>query len=192
MDGFTNREGERQPLIVVKSDGGYMYSTTDLAAIAQRSTEEKAERVLYITDAGQAQHFAQVFATARRAELAPATMSLEHVPFGLVLGEDGKKFKTRSGGAPYSHHACTHHEQRRGCTHSCLHAPLDSPCLRPPCAETVKLISLLEEAMSRARADLESRLASEERDETEDFIARTSQAVGIGATKCAARLDHSY
>lgn len=46
--------------------------------------------------------------------------------------------------------------------------------------------------MSRARADLESRLASEERDETEDFIARTSQAVGIGATKCAARLDHSY
>ena len=119
MDGFTNREGERQPLIVVKSDGGYMYSTTDLAAIAQRATEEKAERVLYITDAGQAQHFAQVFATARRAELAPATMSLEHVPFGLVLGEDGKKFKTRSGGAPYSHHACTPHtphEQRCGCT----------------------------------------------------------------------------
>ena len=96
-----------------------MYSTTDLAAIAQRATEEKAERVLYITDAGQAQHFAQVFATARRAELAPATMSLEHVPFGLVLGEDGKKFKTRSGGAPYSHHAYTHHthhEQRCGCT----------------------------------------------------------------------------
>eukprot|EP00964_Phaeocystis_antarctica_P139511 scaffold104294_cov69-Phaeocystis_antarctica.AAC.1 len=105
-------------------------------------------------------------------------MSLEHVPFGLVLGEDGKKFKTRSGALRL---------------HSLLPArTIRLTILRSPCAETVKLISLLEEAMSRARADLESRLASEERDETEDFIARTSQAVGIGATKCAARLGHSY
>jgi len=85
------------PLIVVKSDGGYMYSTTDLAAIVHRATEEKAERVLYVTDAGQSLHFAQVFAAARRAHLVPDGVSLEHVPFGLVLGEDGKKFKTRSG-----------------------------------------------------------------------------------------------
>lgn len=85
------------PLIVVKSDGGYMYSTTDLAAIVHRAAEERAERVLYVTDSGQSLHFAQVFSAARRAGLAPAGLSLEHVPFGLVLGEDGRKFKTRSG-----------------------------------------------------------------------------------------------
>ncbi|KAJ1617617.1 Arginyl-tRNA synthetase [Pavlovales sp. CCMP2436] len=85
------------PLIVVKSDGGYMYSTTDLAAIVHRVAEERAERVLYVTDSGQSLHFSRVFDAARRAELAPASVTLEHVPFGLVLGEDGKKFKTRSG-----------------------------------------------------------------------------------------------
>ena len=87
VEGFTNRDGSRQPLIVQKSDGGYMYSTTDLAAISQRAVDEKAERVLYVTDAGQAQHFQQVFRAARRAKLCADELSLEHVPFGLVLGE---------------------------------------------------------------------------------------------------------
>lgn len=95
-EGGAQQDGP-PPLIVVKSDGGYMYSTTDLAAIVHRASEEKAERVLYVTDAGQSLHFSQVFAAARRAGLVPAGVSLEHVPFGLVLGEDGKKFKTRSG-----------------------------------------------------------------------------------------------
>jgi arginyl-tRNA synthetase len=85
------------PLIVVKSDGGYMYSTTDLAAITHRASVERAQRILYVTDAGQSLHFAQVFDAARRAALLPAATRLEHVSFGLVLGEDGKKFKTRSG-----------------------------------------------------------------------------------------------
>ena len=74
-----------------------MYSTTDLAALRQRVAEEKAERILYVTDSGQAPHFQQVFATGRRSAIVPDSVSLEHVPFGLVLGEDGKKFKTRSG-----------------------------------------------------------------------------------------------
>lgn len=84
-------------MIVKKSDGGFMYSTTDLAAITHRVKQEKAQRVLYVTDAGQSQHFEQVFKIGKLAEMAPAEVSLEHVPFGLVLGEDGKKFKTRSG-----------------------------------------------------------------------------------------------
>lgn len=91
------KEKPPPPLIVVKSDGGYMYSTTDLAAIVHRATVEGAERVLYVTDSGQALHFAQVFDAARRAGLVGPAVELTHVPFGLVLGEDGKKFKTRSG-----------------------------------------------------------------------------------------------
>eukprot|EP00277_Geminigera_cryophila_P019167 CAMPEP_0179459448 /NCGR_PEP_ID=MMETSP0799-20121207/42773_1 /TAXON_ID=46947 /ORGANISM="Geminigera cryophila, Strain CCMP2564" /LENGTH=645 /DNA_ID=CAMNT_0021261259 /DNA_START=154 /DNA_END=2091 /DNA_ORIENTATION=+ len=97
VDGFTNKDGDRMPLLVQKTDGGFMYSTTDLAAIRQRVTTEAADRVLYVTDSGQASHFTQVFQVAQRAGWVPSTVSLEHVPFGLVQGEDGKKFKTRSG-----------------------------------------------------------------------------------------------
>mmetsp|Transcript_12311 Transcript_12311/g.37549 ORF Transcript_12311/g.37549 Transcript_12311/m.37549 type:complete len:654 (-) Transcript_12311:595-2556(-) len=97
LEGFLNREGKPQPLIVQKSDGGYMYSTTDLAAIRYRTAEDGAERVLYVTDIGQSAHFEQVFQVAEKADYIPENVSLEHVPFGLVLGEDGKKFKTRSG-----------------------------------------------------------------------------------------------
>jgi arginyl-tRNA synthetase len=97
VDGFSNKDGERMPLLVQKTDGGFMYSTTDLAAIRQRVTQESADRVLYVTDAGQASHFTQVFQVAKRANWVPEHVSLEHVPFGLVQGEDGKKFKTRSG-----------------------------------------------------------------------------------------------
>jgi len=96
IDGAQNKDGDRMPLLVQKTDGGFMYSTTDLAAIRQRVTEEKAQRVLYVTDAGQSGHFTQVFQVANRAGWAGGA-SLEHVPFGLVQGEDGKKFATRSG-----------------------------------------------------------------------------------------------
>ena len=93
------KAGKPLPLIVQKSDGGFNYATTDLAAIRYRlsSDGDGAERVIYVTDAGQASHFAGVFQVAQRAGWVPAGSNLEHVPFGLVQGEDGKKLKTRSG-----------------------------------------------------------------------------------------------
>jgi arginyl-tRNA synthetase len=97
LEGFTNKDGDPLPLIVQKSDGAYNYATTDLAALRYRIKEDQATRIIYVTDAGQAGHFAQVFQVARRAGWIPDTVQLTHVPFGLVLGEDGKKFKTRSG-----------------------------------------------------------------------------------------------
>ncbi|AFY74950.1 arginyl-tRNA synthetase [Synechococcus sp. PCC 7502] len=97
LDGFTNKEGDRLPLIIQKSDGGYNYATTDLAAIRYRIQEDKAERIIYVTDMGQSSHFEQVFQVARRANWLTDNTKVIHVPFGLVLGEDGKKLKTRSG-----------------------------------------------------------------------------------------------
>lgn len=89
------------PVIVRKSDGGFNYATTDLAAIRYRFAAppagDGARRVIYVTDAGQASHFAGVFQVARRAGWIPEDGRLEHVPFGLVQGEDGKKLKTRAG-----------------------------------------------------------------------------------------------
>lgn len=98
LEGFQNREGEPLPLMVQKSDGGYNYDTTDMATIRQRIEEEKADRLIYVTDSGQAQHFKMIFMAAEKAGyLDPAKVRVDHVPFGLVLGNDGKKFKTRSG-----------------------------------------------------------------------------------------------
>ncbi len=98
LEGFVNREGEPLPFMLQKSDGGYNYATTDLAAIRHRIIDENASRVIYVTDAGQATHFAMLFAAAKKAGyLDPTKVRVDHVPFGLVLGPDGKKFKTRSG-----------------------------------------------------------------------------------------------
>ena len=97
LEGFTNKEGNPLPLIVRKSDGGFNYATTDLAAIRYRIEKDGAGRIIYVTDAGQANHFAQVFQVAKRAGWVPETVELVHVPFGLVLGKDGGKIKTRSG-----------------------------------------------------------------------------------------------
>ncbi len=85
------------PLMVQKSNGGFLYSTTDLAAIWHRAKQEKASRILYVVDSGQNTHFSGVFEISRRAEFVEKNVELQHVPFGLVLGEDGKKFRTRSG-----------------------------------------------------------------------------------------------
>lgn len=90
-------EGYESPLIIEKTGGGYLYGTTDLAAIRFRVQTLHADRIIYFTDARQSQHFAQVFAVARNAGWA-GTTSLEHAPFGTMLGEDGKPFKTRTGG----------------------------------------------------------------------------------------------
>lgn len=98
LEGFQNRVGETLPLMVQKSDGGYNYDTTDMATIYHRIKEEKGDRLIYVTDAGQATHFQMVFKAAEKAGyLDPQKVRVDHVPFGLVLGADGKKFKTRSG-----------------------------------------------------------------------------------------------
>lgn len=86
------------PLTVVKSDGGFTYATSDMAAIRQRLVEEKADRIIYVVDAGQAQHLNTIYDCARKADYYdPAKVRVEHAGFGVVLGEDKKKFKTRSG-----------------------------------------------------------------------------------------------
>ena len=101
LEGVNGKDGKPLPVIVRKSDGGFNYATTDLAAIryrfAQNPDGDGARRVIYVTDAGQANHFAGVFQVAKRANWIPEEGRLEHVPFGLVQGEDGKKLKTRSG-----------------------------------------------------------------------------------------------
>ena len=101
LEGVSGKDGQPLPLIVQKSDGGFNYATTDLAAIRYRFAPapagDGAGRVIYVTDAGQASHFAGVFQVARRAGWIPDGASVEHVPFGLVQGDDGKKLKTRSG-----------------------------------------------------------------------------------------------
>lgn len=97
VDGFTDRDGEPLPMIVQKSDGGYLYATTDLAAVRYRVDELQASRIIYVTDARQTQHFAMIFKAAQDAGWLGAEATLEHVPFGTVMGEDGKPFKTRDG-----------------------------------------------------------------------------------------------
>jgi arginyl-tRNA synthetase len=96
VEGFETREGTPLPLIIQKADGGYNYATTDLAAIRHR-VGEGADRILYVVDHGQSQHFQMVYAVARRAGWLPDDVVCEHIPFGLVLGEDGKRLRTRSG-----------------------------------------------------------------------------------------------
>lgn len=148
LDGFTNKQGQPLPLIVQKSDGGYNYATTDLAAIKYRIQQDQATRIIYVTDAGQANHFAQVFQVAKKAGYIPENVQLVHVPFGLVLSESGKKIKTRSG-------------------------------------ETIRLKDLLDEAVNKAKQDLENRLEAESRHESEEFVNQVSQVVGLSAVKYA-------
>ena len=152
LEGVQGKDGKPLPVIVQKSDGGFNYATTDLAAIRYRFGSgpdgDAARRVVYVTDAGQANHFTGVFQVAERAGWIPDGSRLEHVPFGLVQGEDGKKLKTRSG-------------------------------------DTVRLRDLLDEAVERAEADLRSRLAQEERSESEEFIHHVAGTVGLAAVKYA-------
>jgi len=101
LEGFENAEGEPFPLIVRKSDGGYGYAATDLAAVRYRVAELKATRILYVIDARQALHLRMVFETARQAGWLPSDgVEAVHVPFGTILGTDGRPFKSRSGDTP--------------------------------------------------------------------------------------------
>ena len=152
LDGLVGKDGKPQPIIIQKSDGGFNYTTTDLAAIKYRLTKapkgDGALRLIYVTDAGQASHFYGVFQIAKLAKWIPTDCQVEHVPFGLVQGEDGKKLKTRSG-------------------------------------ETIRLVDLLDEAIHRAKNDLENRLKTESRSENESFIVKVSTTIGIAAIKYA-------
>jgi len=147
LEGFTNKEGKPLPMIVQKSGGGYNYATTDLAAIRYRVSEDKVQRVVYPVGAEQSNHFAQIFQVGKRAGWI-TDQDFVHAPLGNVMGEDGKKLKSRSGDA-------------------------------------ARLQDLLEEAIACARKDLEERLESEGREESEEFIANCSEVVGISAIKYA-------
>jgi arginyl-tRNA synthetase len=98
LDQFKNADGNPLPVIIQKAGGGYLYATSDLAAMRYRHQTLNADRVLYFVDQRQALHFQQVFAVARLAGFVPDSMQLEHMGFGTMNGADGKPFKTRSGG----------------------------------------------------------------------------------------------
>ncbi|HEY7223416.1 MAG TPA: arginine--tRNA ligase [Micromonosporaceae bacterium] len=144
FDDIRGPEGNPVPLIVRKSDGGFGYATTDLAAIRYRVDTLGARRILYVVDARQALHFRMVFATARRAGYLPDTVEAVHVSFGSVLGPDGRPFKTRAG-------------------------------------ESVRLVSLLDEAVERAQATVQEKSPDLA---LEDLAVRSGE-VGIGAVKYA-------
>nr|WP_281168997.1 arginine--tRNA ligase [Thermocrispum agreste] len=97
-DEVTGPDGKPAPLMVRKRDGGYGYDTTDLATIRYRIQQLKADRLLYVTDYRQALHFQLIFEAARRAGWLTDDIEATHVPYGTVLGRDGRPFKTRSGG----------------------------------------------------------------------------------------------
>jgi len=101
LDGMQNKEGKPLPLIIQKKDGGFNYASTDLAAIRYRFSKmpegDGANKIIYVTDHGQANHFSGVFQVAEKAKWIPKNCQVNHVPFGLVQGSDGKKLKTREG-----------------------------------------------------------------------------------------------
>jgi len=154
--GFTRRDGQAQPMIVRKRDGGYGYDATDLAAVRWRARQLGATRLVYVVDARQTQHFAMVFAVARMAGWlgqargkgavvdAGGEAAAEHASFGTILGADGRPFQTRRG-------------------------------------ETVKLADLLDEAVERAAAVV----ADKAPDLDDQARAAVARAVGIGAVKYA-------
>ena len=96
-DGFKNKEGDPLPFIIQKSDGAYLYATTDLAALHYRINELGAKKIIYVTDARQNLHFEMLFAVAKMANWLSDDIELSHVTFGSVQGEDGRPLKTRSG-----------------------------------------------------------------------------------------------
>lgn len=137
--------GDGIPLTVVKSDGGFTYDTSDMATIRNRLEEERADWVIYVTDAGQWTHFKTIFACAERCGILDRKRHrMDHVGFGVVLGEDGKKFKTRSG-------------------------------------DTVRLLDLLDEGLSRAM----DKLREKERDKvlTPAELTAAQESVAYGCIK---------
>ena len=98
LDEFKNKEGEPMGVIIQKKDGGYLYTTTDIACAKYRYETLHADRVLYYIDSRQHQHLMQAWTIVRKAGYVPESVPLEHHMFGMMLGKDGKPFKTRAGG----------------------------------------------------------------------------------------------
>ncbi|MEI7193364.1 arginine--tRNA ligase [Pectobacterium sp. CHL-2024] len=98
LDEYKNKEGEPMGVIIQKKDGGYLYTTTDIACAKYRYETLNADRVLYYIDSRQHQHLMQAWTIVRKAGYVPDSVSLEHHMFGMMLGKDGKPFKTRAGG----------------------------------------------------------------------------------------------
>ncbi|HHO42326.1 MAG TPA: arginine--tRNA ligase [Epsilonproteobacteria bacterium] len=134
---------EETPVIVQKRDGGYLYATTDLAALFYRYKTLKADRICYVVDARQSEHFKQVFKVAKLASFVGDETVLEHIAFGTMMDKNGKPFKTRDGG-------------------------------------TIKLIELLDEAVSRAKDAIKSK-----ENLKPDELEKLAQTIGIGAVKYA-------
>ena len=98
LEELADKNGDPSPVIVQKTGGGFLYATTDLAALEYRSKTLQAQRILYFIDARQSLHMQQVFCLARKAGMVDSGIRLEHHPFGTMMGKDGKPFKTRTGG----------------------------------------------------------------------------------------------
>ncbi|WP_045859245.1 arginine--tRNA ligase [Raoultella terrigena] len=98
LDEYKNKDGEPMGVIIQKKDGGYLYTTTDIACAKYRYETLHADRVLYYIDSRQHQHLMQAWTIVRKAGYVPASVPLEHHMFGMMLGKDGKPFKTRAGG----------------------------------------------------------------------------------------------
>jgi len=98
INEMANKDGEAPVFIIQKTGGGYLYATTDLSACRYRTNELKADRIIIFTDARQSLHFKQVEIVARKADLLPEHVAYDHCPFGMMMGDDGKPFKTRTGG----------------------------------------------------------------------------------------------
>jgi arginyl-tRNA synthetase len=112
LDEFKGKDGKILPAIVQKSNGGYLYATTDLAGLRYRHLTLQADRVLYFVDARQSLHLNQVFVIAKKANFVPQEMQLEHMAFGTMMGKNGKPFATRDGGTVKLINLLTEAEQR--------------------------------------------------------------------------------
>jgi arginyl-tRNA synthetase len=144
LNNISEKDDRSVPFIIRKSDGAYLYATTDLATVKFRVETLKATRLIYVTDARQKQHFAMLFMAVRQIGWVGENIKFEHVPFGAILGKDHKPFKTRSG-------------------------------------ESIKLISLLDEAESRAAAVA----TAKNPDLSPEQVQQIAHVVGIGALKYA-------
>ena len=144
LEELADKEGNPSPVIIQKKDGGYLYATTDLAAIRYRTGVLAADEIQYFIDDRQSLHMKQVFALARKAKFVGEQCKLEHRAFGKMLGKDGKPFKTRTGG-------------------------------------TIKLADLLDEAMTKAAAEVKARNP----DLNAKNMAEIGKKVGISAIKYA-------
>ncbi len=98
LDEYKNKDGDPMGVIIQKRDGGFLYTTTDIACAKYRFEQLNADRILYFIDSRQHQHLMQAWSIVRKAGYVPEEVTLEHHAFGMMLGKDGRPFKTRAGG----------------------------------------------------------------------------------------------